>query len=94
MLTAVQGIVSEMIITNIAGGNLATTFKPYASYELLDSSGSSLIGGMPVTLDYQRYVVDAGRQSSSAVDALSAGSYPIIIEFGNAKADFHTGRGF
>jgi hypothetical protein len=90
MLTAVTGVVSEMIVTirpaNSSGAN-AYDFKPYASYELLDSAGSSLLGGMPVTLSYQKHVVDASRQTSGAIDYLSGTSYPIIVEFGSAKTD-------
>jgi hypothetical protein len=90
-LTAIQGVVSEMIITikpsNSAGAG-AWDFKSYSSFELLDGSGASLIGGMPIPLDYQRYVVDASRQTSGAVDTLSPGSFPIILEFGDARVDF------
>jgi len=90
-LTAVQGLVSEMIVTiKVAGasGEYIYDFKPWASYELLDGSGSSLTGGMPITYDYQKSVVDGSRQSSAAIDTLSSPSYPIVIEFGSAKADF------
>ena len=93
-LTAIQGVVSELIVTirpsGAAGAN-AYAFKPWASYELLDGSGASLTGGMPITYSYQKTIIDAGRQSSGAIDLLSSGSYPIIIEFGDAKADFLTG---
>jgi hypothetical protein len=91
MLTAVTGVVSEMIVTirpaNSSGAN-AYNFQAYASYELLDSAGSSLLGGMPVTLGYQKLVVDASRQTSGAIDYLSGQSFPIVIEFGSAKTDF------
>ena len=40
---------------------------------------------------YQKTIIDAGRQSSGAIDLLSQPSYPIVIEFGDAKADFLTG---
>jgi hypothetical protein len=93
-LTAVQGVVSELIVTiraSGAAGVLAYAFKPWASYELLDGSGASLTGGMPITYAYQKTIIDAGRQSSGAIDTLSQPSYPIVIEFGDAKADFLTG---
>jgi hypothetical protein len=96
VLTAVQGIVSELIVTirpATAGWYNAYIFKGWSSYELLDGSGASLTGGMPITYEYQRTIVDASRQSSGAIDSLVAlgapGSYnPIVCEFGSAKADF------
>ena len=93
-LTAIQGVVSELIVTiraSGASGANAYVFKPWASYELLDGSGASLTGGMPITYAYQKTIIDAGRQSSGAIDTLSQPSYPIVIEFGDAKADFLTG---
>jgi hypothetical protein len=98
VLTAVQGIVSELIITirnaNPTGFS-AYSFRGWQSYELLDGSGASLTGGMPVTSDYQRSIVDASRQSSGALDALSgmlgSKNTPLVIEFGSAKSDLLTG---
>jgi hypothetical protein len=93
-LTAIQGVVSELIVTiraSGASGANAYAFKPWASYELLDGSGASITGGMPITYAYQKTIIDAGRQSSGAIDMLSQPSYPIVIEFGDAKADFLTG---
>lgn len=94
MLTAVQGLVTEMVVTIRAAGataNQAWNFKPWASYELLDSSGASLLGGMPITKAYQNYVIEAERQVSGAIDNLSTASLPIVIEFGDARADFQHG---
>ena len=99
VLTAVQGIVSELIVTirpANSGSFNAWSFRGWSSYELLDGSGASLTGGMPITYEYQRTIVDASRQSSGAIDTLvtigAPRSYnPIVCEFGNAKADFLTG---
>ena len=71
----------------------AYTYKPWASFELLDGSGASLTGGLPITCEYQRTVIDAARQSSGAIDSLGTytggrSSNPIVCEFGSAKADF------
>jgi hypothetical protein len=97
-LTAVQGVVSELIVSiryANSNGFAAYSFRGWSSYELLDGSGASLTGGMPITYAYQRTIVDAARQSSGALDALGAGlvgaTAPLIIEFGNAKADLMTG---
>jgi hypothetical protein len=100
VLTAVQGVVTELIVTirpaNTGWFNVYA-FKSWASYELLDGSGSSLTGGMPITADYQRTIVDASRQSSGAIDTLIAAaglgrsSNPIVAEFGDAKTDFAHG---
>jgi hypothetical protein len=90
-LSAVMGLLTEMIITIRASGAVgsgAYAYRPWVSYELLDGGGASLSGGMPITAAYQKYVVDASRQSSGAIDTLSPLSSPIVIEFGNAKADF------
>ena len=86
-----MGVVTEMIITiraAAASGVAVYVYKPWASYELLDGAGASLTGGMPITHSYQRSIIDASRQSSGAIDALSQPSYPIVVEFGSAKADF------
>ena len=99
VLTAVQGIVSELIVTirpAATGWFNAYIFMGWSSYELLDGSGASLTGGMPITYEYQRTIVDASRQSSGAIDSLvafggSRSNNPIVCEFGNAKADFLTG---
>ena len=96
VLTAVQGIVSELIVTirpAATGWFNAYVFKGWSSYELLDGSGASLTGGMPISYEYQRTIVDASRQSSGAIDSLIAcaaprSNNPIVCEFGNAKADF------
>jgi hypothetical protein len=99
VLTAVQGVISEIIVTirpAATGWFNAYVFKSWASYELLDGSGASLTGGMPITADYSRTIIDASRQNCGAIDTLlaaSAGrsSNPIVAEFGDAKTDFAHG---
>ena len=93
-LTAVQGVVSELVVTiraSGAGGASAYAFMPWASYELVDGSGASLTGGSPISYAYQNGIIDAARQTSGALEVLrstaSVPSYPLIIEFGDAKAD-------
>ena len=71
-----------------ASGAYAYSFRPWHSYELLDSGGASLTGGMPITAGYQKTIVDGQRQNSGAIDLLSPESHPIIVEFGSARADF------
>ncbi len=89
-----MGIVSELIITirpaSTSGAN-AWAYKSWASWELLDGSGSSLTGGMPITYAYQKGIIDASRQNSGAIDTLSPGSFPIVVEFGDARTDFAHG---
>ena len=96
VLTAVQGVVTEMIVTirpANSGWFNAYVFKGWGSFELLDGSGASLTGGMPITYEYQKSIIDASRQSSGAIDSLVAlnparSGNPIVCEFGSAKADF------
>jgi hypothetical protein len=98
-LTAVQGVISELIVSIRPANSVyyfAYVFHGWSSYELLDGSGASLTGGMPITYAYQKTIIDAARQSSGAIDALGAvnsgrTTTPLIIEFGNAKADLMTG---
>ena len=90
-LSAVMGLLTEMIITIRSSGAVGSgtyAYRSWVSYEILDGAGASLTGGMPITAAYQKNVVDASRQSSGAIDTLSPASTPIVVEFGNAKADF------
>jgi hypothetical protein len=94
MLTAIQGVVSELVVTIRPANSFAQNayaFKPWHSYELLDSTGASMLGGMPIGYKYQTSIVDGERQNSGAVEAVSPGSYPIFIEFGDSRADLMTG---
>ena len=71
-----------------ASSAFAYSFRPWHSYELLDSGGASLTGGMPIVASYQKTIVDGQRQNSGAIDLLSPESHAIIVEFGSARADF------
>ena len=91
-MTAVLGLVTEIVVslTN-AGGNLVKI----SSYELLDGSGSSVIGGGAVKAEYAIFVKGARKQQSRS---LAASSIPwtkeersIIIEFGDSKSNAEAG---
>ena len=52
VLTAVQGCVTELIVSirpANSGWFNAYAYKSWASFELLDGSGASMTGGMPIT---------------------------------------------
>ena len=92
-LTAVLGLVSEVIVTVVNIINNSPT--KVASYELLDSTGSSIIGGSAIRSDYAIFVKGSRRQQSRS---LAASSIPwtkeersIIIEFGDSKANAEAG---
>ena len=91
-LTAVLGLVTEMVITvtNSAGG----LFK-VASYELLDGAGSSVIGGGAVSSTYAIFVKGARKQQSRSLFANSipwtAEERNIVIEFGSSRDNAEAG---
>lgn len=93
-LSAIQGIVTELLVTirlaGAAGADL-TSYLPWESYELQDGSGAPILGA-PVTKFFQRYVQDPHRHASKALESMTTGpTTPIVIEFGDAAKDFHSG---
>ena len=92
-LTSVLGLISEIIISVTSPG--ALNFLKLASYELLNGSGASVIGGSAIRSDYAILVKGARKQQSRS---LAANSIPwakeersIIIEFGDSASNMHSG---
>ena len=90
-LTAIHGLVSELIILIRDPTNKPGSFytRPIASVELLDSSGTSVLGGgaLPMGLLQQDM---ASKQTSRALDFPNGGP-PVVLEFGSARDDLSHG---
>ena len=89
-LTAIHGLVSELIILirnpAVAPGGFYT--KTVASVELLDSAGTSVLGGG--ALPYGLLQMDmASKQTSRAMNF--GGGAPVVLEFGSARDDLSHG---
>ena len=90
-LTAIHGLVSELIIMirDPSASPGAFYSKTPASVELMDSSGSSVLGGG--ALPWGLLQMDmASKQSSRALEFIGGGD-PVVIEFGSARDDLQHG---
>ena len=90
-LTAIHGLVSELIIMirdpSSQPGGFYT--RGASSVELLDSSGTSVLGGGALPLGLLEMDM-ASRQSSRAL-VFNGSPNPIVLEFGSARDDLQHG---
>jgi hypothetical protein len=91
-LTAIHGLVSELVIVIRLPSMMPGAFytKTPASIELLDSAGTSVLGGG--ALPFGMLQLDmASKQTSRAMNAPGSGWSPIVLEFGSARDDMSHG---
>ena len=94
-LSAVMGLVTEMIITVVGNNNPAgsrNNFMQIASYEILDSSGANVVGGSAIKEDYATLVKAARKAQSRAMFACCGETdNAIVVEFGDSKSNQESG---
>jgi hypothetical protein len=95
-LSAVMGLVTELIITVVPDNNpagLRNGFAQISSYEILDGSGASVLGGSAIKEDFATLVKAARKTQSRALFACKYGEADnvIVVEFGDSKANQDSG---
>ena len=97
MLSAVLGVVSELIVTVVADSvpaGVRTNFAQVQSWELLDGGGSNIVGGSAVSELYTTTVKAARSQQSRALFWFKVGptnDNVLVIEFGDSRSNYHNG---